>query len=162
MSITVDLLTPHLAVNDATSNHTRLLQKVLAKKGIKTRIIVEEKVTSDDVVPLDGWQPDGDLVLLQHFIGSDIAQYIIDKKIQVVLNYHNITPPGYFRHWELQTAHDVSVGRQQLDQLVPLTRCAITDSDFNAQELRQLNFRDVVISPVLWDLDINQDMHPQE
>ena len=51
------------------------------------------------------------------------------------------------------------MGRQQLHLLAPLTRRAIADSEYNAQELKEVGIKDVVVSPVLWKLAVreNQD-----
>ena len=159
MTIRVDLLTPELAANDATSNHTRLIQEILASKGISTQIVVERQTGSGDVVILDNWKPDSTVTILQHFIGSKTAQRIIEEQIPVVLNYHNITPSTFFARWDRQITIDAETGRQQLHDLAPLTRRAITDSHYNAQELRSLNFDDVVIAPVLWQLEVDQLRH---
>jgi glycosyltransferase involved in cell wall biosynthesis len=156
MTAAVDLLTPLLADNDATSNHTRLFRRLLEAKGIRTRIVVEKRIGSDDVVILDNWTPDADVTILQHYIGSTTAQRVIQEQIQVVLNYHNITPAPFFAPWEPQTANDIRLGRQQLRELAPLTHRAITDSHYNVQELSDLGFEDIVVSPVLWRLEVNQ------
>lgn len=162
MSPTVDLLTPELAVDDATSNHTRLFQELLNTKGIDCRIVVERKTGPDDVITLDSWKPEAAVTILQHFIGSNTAQRIINEQIQVVLNYHNITPSTFFTRWDPQTALNIEVGRQQLRDLAPLTLRAITDSHYNAQELRSLNIGDVVVSPVLWRLEANRPRQNSE
>ncbi len=159
MTATIDLLTPLLADRDATSNHTRLFRKILEAKGIRTRIVVEERLGSDEVIALNDWKADAELTILQHFIGSNTAERIIQDRIPIVLNYHNITPATYFARWDPKTATDITVGRQQLRKLAPLTRRAITDSHYNVQELRDLDFEDIVVSPVLWRLNVNEQLH---
>ena len=162
MTATVDILTPLLAAKDATSNHTRLIREILEAHSVRTRIVVEKRIGADDVVTLDNWTPDADATILQHYIGSNTAKRIIQEQIQVVLNYHNITPAAFFARWEPQTAIDIAVGRQQLRELAPLTLRAITDSHYNVQELRNLGFEDIVAAPVLWRMEVNkqQDAEP--
>ena len=152
MNPTVDILVPQMTAGDATSNHTRLIRELLEEKGVEVRVVVERKSRSDssDVV-IDKWKADAGVTILQHSIGSEVAQVAIRRQIPVVLNYHNITPSSYFEPWQPALAKSVE-RRQQLGQLAPLTRRGIADSEFNAGELRALGIDDVVVSPVLWEL----------
>ena len=153
MSPTVDLLIPQMATGDATSNHTRLIQQLLEEKGFETRVVVERRSRSDGSdLSVEKWKGDARVSILQHSIGSEVAQFVIRKKTPVVLNYHNITPASYFQAWQPELAKSVKRGRQQLGQLARLTRRGIADSEFNAQELRDLGIDDVVVAPVLWKL----------
>ena len=114
---------------------------------------MERKSRSDkSTVPIEKWNADGRVSMLQHSIGSEMAQHVIRRKIPVVLNYHNITPADFFDVWQPELARSVARGRQQLSQLAPLTVRGIADSEFNALELRDLGINDVVVSPVLWQL----------
>ena len=156
MSPTVDLLIPQMASGDATSNHTLLIQELLEEKGFKTRVVVERKKRTDSsAVLVEKWKGDARVSILQHSIGSEVAQRVIRNKMQIVLNYHNITPASYFQAWQPELAKSVQRGRHQLTQLALLTRRGIADSEFNARELRDLGIDDVVVSPVLWQLGSN-------
>lgn len=153
MSPTVDLLLPQMSFADATSNHTRLIRELLEERGIEVRIVVERKNRSNSsALPIEKWKGDARVSILQHSIGSEVAQVVIRNKAPIVLNYHNITPASYFQAWQPELAKSVQRGRQQLSQLASLTRRGIADSEFNAQELRDLGIDDVVVSPVLWQL----------
>lgn len=153
MSPAVDLLIPQMASGDATSNHTRLIRELLEERDIGVRIVVERKNRSDsNSIPIEKWKGDAQVSILQHSIGSEVAQSVIRKKAPVVLNYHNITPASYFQVWQPELAKSVQRGRQQLSQLAPITRRGIADSEFNARELRGLGIDDVVVAPVLWQL----------
>ena len=153
MSPTVDLLIPQMSTADATSNHTRLIRELLEERGIEVRIVVERKNRSDSsALAIEKWKSDARVSILQHSIGSEVAQFVIRKKVPIVLNYHNITPASYFQAWQPELAKSVQRGCQQLSQLALLTRRGIADSEFNAQELRDLGIDDVVVSPVLWQL----------
>ena len=154
MSPAVDILIPQMASADATSNHTRLIQEMLEEKCYEVRIIVERRTRSDtSTIPIEKWKGGARVSILQHSIGSEVAQGVIRNRSPIVLNYHNITPASYFQAWQPELARSVERGRQQLSQLAPLTRRGIADSEFNAQELRGLGIGDVVVSPVLWQLD---------
>ena len=153
MSSAVDLLVPQMASGDATSNHTRLIQEMLEEKGFEVRIVVERRARADgSTIPIEKWKGGARVSILQHSIGSEVAQRVIRHRSPVVLNYHNITPASYFQAWQPELARSVERGRQQLAQLAPLTRRGIADSEFNARELRDLGISDVVVAPVLWQL----------
>ncbi len=153
MSPAVDILIPQMAAGDATSNHTRLIQEILEEKGFDVRIVVERRTRSDgSTMPIEKWKGGARVSILQHSIGSEVAQQVIRNRSPIVLNYHNITPASYFQTWQPELARSVDRGRQQLSQLASLTRRGIADSEFNAQELRDLGIKDVVVAPVLWQL----------
>ena len=153
MSPAVDILIPQMATGDATSNHTRLIQELLEERGIEVRIVVERKTRSGSgAISIEKWKADGQASILQHSIGSEVAQQVIRRRIPIVLNYHNITPSSFFDAWQPELAKSVARGRQQLVQLAALTVRGIADSEFNARELRDLGIDDVVVSPVLWQM----------
>ena len=153
MSLTADILIPQMGAGDATSNHTRLMRELLEAQDVRVRIVVERKTRADAAtLAVEKWKADAHLSILQHSIGSEVAQSVIRRRVPIVLNYHNITPAEYFRAWQPDLAKSVQRGRQQLGALAPLTSRGIADSEFNARELRDLGVGDVVVSPVLWQM----------
>ncbi len=149
----VDLLVPEVGARDATGNHTLLLRDMLLERGVPVRIVVgraAERGSHDLLV--SKWKADADLTILQHSIGSAIAEQVIRMQVPVVLNYHNITPSGFLEAWQPQQVAGLEQGRTQLRQLAPLTRRGVADSLFNARELIDAGVADVVVAPVLWQL----------
>ena len=107
----VDLLIPELSTGDATSNHTRLMRELLEEKGIKVQIVAERKhPTDDEVITTNEWNIEADISILQHSIGSNIAHLIIQNRVPIVLNYHNITPASFFTVWHPELAKSVRNG----------------------------------------------------
>ncbi len=106
--------------------------------------------TAEKVTLVDGWTDPAELVILQHGIGSFVAEAVIHQRVPCVLNYHNITPAEFLEPWDPGLLPGLRWGRSQLDQLVPLTARAIADSGYNARELRATGFDDVRVSPVMW------------
>ncbi len=147
----VDLLVPELAPHDATGTHTMLLRDLLVEMGADVRIVAQTPSPLDeDVMLIRAWKPSAELTILQHGIGSLVAEAVIDHQASVVLNYHNITPLEFVEPWNPDRIAGLRWGRVQLDQLAPLCQLAVADSDYNAAELRAAAYRDVVVSPVLW------------
>lgn len=149
----VDLLVPEMGAGDATSNHTLLLREMLQEREVSVRIVVGRDAGhgGHDLL-VSKWKADADLTILQHSIGSVIAERVIRLKVPIVLNYHNITPSGFLEAWKPQQVAGLEQGRTQLRQLVPLTRRGVADSLFNARELIDVGVADVVVAPVLWQL----------
>ena len=158
----VDIVVPELSRYDATSVHTRQMRALLAASGHDVSVVVERTDPSglqtggfgsaDDVVMLSDWRADADLTILQHAIGSAAAEAIIRREVEVVVNYHNVTPPEFFEMWE--PIDGLQWGRDQLLQLAPITRLGIADSAFNARDLRAAGMRCVEVVPVLVDDEV--------
>ena len=83
--------------------------------------------TAEKVTLVDGWTDPAELVILQHGIGSFVAEAVIHQRVPCVLNYHNITPAEFLEPWDPGLLPGLRWGRSQLDQLVPLTARAIAD-----------------------------------
>ncbi|MEZ5243837.1 MAG: glycosyltransferase [Acidimicrobiales bacterium] len=147
----VDLVLPELHERDATSTHARLLRDILQADGHRVRFVVERPTTTGEAVTLlDRWKADADLTILQHSIGSLAASEIARRRIPVVVNYHNITPPEFVEPWQPEQIQGLRWGREQLWELRPFACGAIADSDYNARELREVGYESVSVSPVLF------------
>ena len=155
----IDIVVPELARYDATSVHTRGLRDLLISAGYSSSIVIERVVSrglrdnivgrADEVVMLENWRANADLTILQHAIGSMAADEIVRREVEVIVNYHNVTPSEYFDIWG--QIDGLKWGREQLSQLVPLTRLGIADSHFNAIDLRDAGMEVVEVAPVLID-----------
>ena len=147
----VDLLVPELTSGDAIGAHTLLLRDLFVEQGASVRFVAEQRSSlADEVIVLSAWKKPGDLVVLQHGIGSQLAATVIERQLPVVLNYHNITPPEFVEAWDAGHVAGLRWGRRQLHQLAPFARRAVADSHYNANELIDVGFSDVRVAPVLW------------
>jgi L-malate glycosyltransferase len=148
----VDLVLPELSERDATSTHARRIRDLLVEDGHRVRIVVERPTrVGEEVLLLDRWKADAELTILQHSIGSLCASEIARRRIPVVVNYHNITPPEFVEAWEPGEIQGLRWGREQLWELRPVTHHAIADSGYNARELRAVGMDPVDVAPVLFD-----------
>jgi len=152
---TVDLLLPEVTRRDATGEHTMQLRNLLIEMGAEVQIVVERPTDVDvPVQMLRGWKGNADLTILQHSIGSRIAQAVIDSGKSVVLNYHNVTPFEFIEPWEPRQIEGLRLGRRQLDHISPLVRLGLADSGFNAEELRSVGCGVVRVAPILFDPEV--------
>ena len=109
MSPAVDILIPQMTTGDATSNHTRLIQELLEERGCEVRIVVERKKKTDSsTLPVEKWTGGARVSILQHSIGSEVAQCVIRNRVPIVLNYHNIHASELFPGLAARTGHERS------------------------------------------------------
>ena len=160
---TVDLLVSELGHYDATSAHTLLLRDLLESDGWSVRLVAERSTLSDENAQLlSSWKGDANLTILQHGIGSAMAEAVIKRRHPVVVNYHNVTPAEFIEPWEPKEVSGLRWGRVQLHQLAPLAIRGIAVSEFNARELREAGFQDVVVAPVLWECPVGRELAASE
>jgi glycosyltransferase involved in cell wall biosynthesis len=158
----VDIVLSEIHDRDATSAHARWLRDLLVADGHRVRFVVERPTeAAEEVLLLDRWKADADLTILQHSIGSLTASEIAKRRVPVVVNYHNITPPDFVEPWEPEHIQGLCWGREQLWELRPWAIGAIADSDYNARELREVGYENVSVSPVLFaPLWLERDRQP--
>jgi glycosyltransferase involved in cell wall biosynthesis len=148
----VDLVLSEMHARDATSTHARLIRDLLVADGHLVGFVVERTTAIDeDVMLLTRWRADADLTILQHSIGSLAASEIARRRVPVVLNYHNVTPPEFVEAWEPDQIQGLRWGREQLWELRSVTHHAIADSEYNAKDLREVGIGPVDVVPVLFD-----------
>jgi glycosyltransferase involved in cell wall biosynthesis len=145
-----------LGYGDAIGHEVLGIQRVLARAGFHSEIIVEtadprlEDLTVDyrDMVKEIG----ADDLLIHHFsLGSRASRTAFALPCRMMLVYHNITPPEYFLGVHEQLVRQCFHGRREL--LPYRSRCelAVGDSEFNRQELDALGFPRTAVLPVVPD-----------
>ena len=152
----VDLLVPELADRDAVSAHTLRLRNLLADRfGATVRLYVGNMTDfgrSQSAAGLRRWPGDAAVTVLQHAIGSVVAEAVIERRVRVVLDYHSITPPEMAEPWAPpEQVSQLRWGRDQLSQLGPLAGLGLADSGFGASELAAAGVGEVVVAPPLFD-----------
>jgi len=67
------------------------------------------------------------------------------------LVYHNITPAHFFESWEPSFARLLEEGRRDLHNLAAAFPASAGDSAYNAEELREVGFREPQVLPIFVD-----------
>ncbi len=149
---------PALLPRDATGDHTLALRQTLRDAGFESDIYVE--AAHDDLWPQATYferYPDharpGDILLYQLSTASPMADFLMNRPERLVLDYHNITPSGFYDGWEDHTSAKVSLAREQMAALAPVAVLGIADSAFNADELRRFGCRSTSVIPILVGID---------
>lgn len=147
-------LTPTLSFGDAVSNDIISMSQVLTKMGYKNEIgaISATEKVKNKITKLSHLKISKDDILIYHMsIGSQLSNFVINSKAaKKIMVYHNITPAHFFKGYNSLLNNCVS-GRNQLKNLSWVTDFAMCDSDYNAQELRNLGYKNVVTLPIIFD-----------
>jgi len=145
---------PAISKGDAVSNDIFALSAALTKTGKPNRIAAKsipaffqervdsfsafaEKITSED------------LLIYHMAVGCEMNKWIMSQTCRKVMIYHNITPENYFTYYDINSAAVTRQGRHDLALMAPHFDLAIGDSEYNAQELRDLGYKNVHSLPLL-------------
>lgn len=152
-----DQLLVGAAPGDAITGSMLMLHRELAKLG-PSEIFSQhlEAGVRGDVRSLAELptRPNKDRPLVFHAsMGSWPVYRALDAERRLILVYHNFSPPEYYVEFAPEVAGDLVRGRWELEQIRHKVELAIAVSDFNAEELRQLGYPNVVVVPPTPDVD---------
>lgn len=148
----LDQLLVGAAPGDAITRSALLLQSELAATGPANVYSLHiEPGVEDRVLPLAALatRPNATRPLIFHAsIGSWPVHQALDAERRLILVYHNISPPEYYVGYSSEVADDLIRGRWELARLRDRVEISVADSDYNADELRDLGYTDVhVVAP---------------
>jgi len=165
-TVAVHQLVPSLVPGDATAGHTLQLQGLLRDLGFDSEIYAlaihpDLEARARLVEELRGPTRADRFLVYQYSAVSGLADWLIGRREQVALDYHNITPPAFFRPWEPDIALSLLAAQVQVAQLAPRLRLGICDSGFNAADLRGRGARATTVVPILLDVrDFDDEPDP--
>ena len=157
----VDQLLPVLGVHDAIGAHALQLRRALRSAGYGSDLyadVVSPELAGQVRPWLDGpGRVDDERIVLYHAsTHAPLADWLLERGRRgqrIVVDYHNVTPPEYFRRWLPGAAREMAVAREEIGMLAPVAEAALADSAFNAGELVQLGYRSPAVASLLVDLD---------
>lgn len=97
---------------------------------------------------------DDDLLVYHMAIGSNVADWLLDRPERIVLRHHNITPVEYYSPWPDANTYGMAWGREQLRRFAPRSVLGLAASEYNRQELEALRFRKTAVAPVFFDFSV--------
>ena len=161
----VDQVLATLGYGDAIGNEALGIQRALVTAGYDSRIYVQtadprvEDLTEDYRDLIDDSHPNR--ILIHHFsLGSRASRVAFALPDRMMLVYHNITPPQYFRDVNVTLMQQCFDGRRELQAWARRCDLAVGDSAFNQAELDALGFPRTGVLPVVPDfshLDVPPD-----
>lgn len=152
----VHIVTTGFVPRDAISQHVIEEQRLIRDMGLRCEIFAERQLTAP------GWRPlahpmrewgrvtqEGDSAILHYSIANPNFDWVVGRARSCGLTYHNITPPEYLWKFAPRLALECLRGRQHLAGFASRVTATAADSEFNAQELRELGFPEPSVVGVL-------------
>jgi glycosyltransferase involved in cell wall biosynthesis len=142
-------------LGDAITDEALLLQRWVRGLGYASEIfaLYIDPAIQHLIRPFTTWQPRADetRAIYHHSIGSPVAERLIAASLDLILIYHNVTPPEFFETTDPALSREMIEGRAQLRALRAQTILALADSPFNEQDLIAEKFRATGILPIALD-----------
>ena len=147
---------------DAITNSALELRTLLRQVGpseVFARYI--HPAVAEEVRPLDDYDrlrsstnSVVDLLLFHASIGEPgVYSFISERPERLVLVYHNISPASAFMPYDPAFAGLLEAGRHELVALRDRTVLALADSQYNADELTAIGYRDVRVARLIIDVE---------
>jgi glycosyltransferase involved in cell wall biosynthesis len=136
---------------DAVTQHMLFIQSALAEIGIGGGIFSVERKN----LPLGKIQPwsvdsvwNCDLLLIHHAQGNPVLKDILDLEIPKAIVYHSQAPARFYSH-DLETKHNLMLGKKQLTLLKKRGVPVFGVSEFTLDELKRIGFESPQILPLM-------------
>ena len=89
-----------------------------------------------------------DVLVYHSSIGHpEVHAKLMNRRDQIVLMYHNITPADFYLDTNPEFAKQLILGRKELEYLRPRVQLVIADSHFNAADIRQYGYANIEVIP---------------
>ena len=152
----INQILPNFSYGDAIGDDTLALHKIFQNLGHTSRIYagVIHPYLSEKAFHWKHYRQvsNENNILIYHFsVGSEIANYLYEIPDRLVLIYHNITPAHWFYGISPHMTELAAEGINQLKELKNRTEAAWADSEFNAEILRSLGYKNVRVLPIIFD-----------
>ncbi len=167
MPARVDQLLAGFADGDAISQEARILQQTLHGLGLESDIYAPVKTTTPAIAHLarpisEYLTTKRDSVIFHYSIASEASQCFLKSDCKRIVRYHNITPEHFMRGFDDAVADQLHDSRDQLFSIASQGNEVWADSEFNADELRDLSIKKVKVVPLFFHpsaIDIKPDSH---
>jgi glycosyltransferase involved in cell wall biosynthesis len=141
------------APRDAVTDQVFAIRRLLRELGYNSEIFsahCHEELLSE-VKLLGRYRPSrGERFLIYHHgIGSEAVEQLISWDLPLILIYHNITPPEFYRDVDPALASQLTAGRSQLKTLRGITALALGNSHYSVQELAELGYENTDVLPII-------------
>ena len=139
---------------DAIGDSARRVRGILRAIGHQSDIfaLTMDDDLRDDVLPCaTAAARRGDVTIFHFALPSPMTEAFAGLSGVKVLQYHNITPAGFFAPYDAGMFRLASLGRRELGTLASRIDLALGDSEFNRQELEALGFAPTGVMPIAVD-----------
>jgi L-malate glycosyltransferase len=156
----IDQVLHILAYNDAIGNHVMQMRGVLRAAGFESEIYsgeVHPELSNEtrSVEELPESPARGSWLYFHHSIGSRVAEVVAGRPEPLLIDYHNITPPGLIDGWAPGVAGELEEGEEQLKKLAPKAFFGIAHSEFSRRELNGAGCERTQVAPPLFSMVVS-------
>jgi glycosyltransferase involved in cell wall biosynthesis len=89
-----------------------------------------------------------DLLLYHSSIGwQEMTDFLLSRTEKIAVSYHNITPAHFYEKYQPEFAHDLQLGRTELELIREKVVLTVADSSFNAEDIKQHGYHDAIVEP---------------
>lgn len=145
-----------LDYGDGVGTDVLNIRKFLLKMGYDTEIYSRfaHPALLNITNPIENLKIKENDILLYHYAGSSAClNRILELQTTKVLVFHNLTPPKYFKKYNMGIYNDIVRAQDELRETVDHFDAYIADSSYNKEYLVQLGVSDerVDVLPILFD-----------
>lgn len=138
-------LVSSLNFGDAVGNEVIAFKKTLQENGYATEIYtnhIHQKIPAGTArLYKDMPQLRKEDVVIYHFASQcDISRDIKNFPCKVVLRYHNVTPPEFFRGYDRDAEKATINGLRQVKEIRPYIDYCLPVSEFNKHDLQKMGY----------------------
>lgn len=148
-----------LGYGDAVGNDIFALMDSMQKAGYQTKIfaeVIDKRISHKDVEKVEK-MPEldaADIILYHLATGADLTFQIAKYPCRKILVYHNITPPRFFRRYNIQAAKNCEKGLAGVKFLADKVDYCLPVSTFNGEDLVRMGYRcKMDVQPILVKFD---------
>lgn len=142
--------------HDAIGAEALAIEGVLTRAGWQVETYAEfmDPELQGRTKPIAELEDPGDenTVALYHFaVCSDVTFRFSELSCPKAIIYHNVTPPEFFRPWDVGIAGVSEEALRQAQFLAKHVELGIGDSEFNRRDLERMGYRNTRKVPFLFD-----------
>ena len=145
---------PILAYGDAIGNEVLAIDDLLQRAGYQSQIFagdIDKRIKGRNIFSLSRFQDTADTLVIYHLsTGSSVNRMMLNLTAGLIVYYHNITPPSFFRGYNAVLEKSCRNGLEDARALRDKPVMCIADSEFNRQDLIRMGYTcPIEVVPIL-------------
>ena len=130
------------------------LRDALLSAGYTTEIyanFIDERLPKGIAKNIDKYKDSAKNILIFHLaIGSDLNPFLKNVKAKIIIIYHNITPPEFWKNYNYDAEELCRRGLEEAEELAEVPELCFADSEFNKNDLIKMGYQcPIEVLPIL-------------
>lgn len=155
---TIVQMLPILAYGDAVGNDVLALDRVFRAAGYQSEIYAEaidQRIKGANIKAVARYREKPGQIILYHLsTGHELNRRVASFHIPLVVHYHNITPPVFFRGYNPVLERACREGLRDAAWLKDRAAFCIADSEYNRQDLIRMGYTcPIEVLPIMIPFD---------